>query len=160
MSESLQQRIKRRKQYTTKQEWAYIAGIVDGEGCIGLSPRTKTQSRYYVYLRIASTNLKILKWLKRKCGVGSIQVANSEHKRPGFKKVYYYQTVTKKAVMILEKVLPHLIIKEKQAKVVITFQKRSKSLGYWNRDASKFKWQETAYKKIRKLNKKGVPIVK
>lgn len=49
----------------TETDLAYIAGFIDGEGCIGLSPRNKQRTRCYPYLRVANTDKKILERRKR-----------------------------------------------------------------------------------------------
>jgi len=137
----------------------YIAGFVDGEGCIGFSNRSPKQNRYYVYLRVANTNQQILNDIKAYFGIGSIQVANSSHKNGNRKTVYYYQVVCRKAVKVITLLLPYLRVKQVQAKLVIDFQSRVKFYGYNNKNQKLFEWQEGYYKKMRKLNKRGIANV-
>lgn len=139
-----------------KLKLAYIASFVDGDGCIGLSQR-QNKNRYYPYLRIANTNIKILKYIQKFYGFGSIQTANTTYRTtPNCKQCYYYQTVNQKATKIISSILPYLVLKQNQAKLIVKFQSKVKNYGYWNKNSKLFAWQENYYKKIRKLNKKGI----
>ena len=139
---------------------AYIAGFIDGEGCIGLSSRRKGSKRHYIYLRVANTNRKVLDYMKKYFQVGSIQVANTTWKRPNNKVAYYYQVVCRKAVTILKLLIPFLKLKQKQAKLAIKFQSKIAYLGYYNKNSKLFNWQYQFYKKMRSLNKRGTNNVK
>ena len=139
-----------------KEILAYIAGFVDGDGCIGFSQRSN-KNRYYPYLRIANTDMRILKFIKKFFGFGSIQIANTTYRSsPNCKVCYYYQTTNQKATKIITAIEPYLLLKKKQANLVIKFQSKVKNYGYWNKNSKLFDWQEGYYKKIRKLNKKGI----
>lgn len=53
----------------------YIAGLVDGEGCLSLlrHKRKYDSIRYYPYVSIANTDLDVLCWVKQITGFGSVR---------------------------------------------------------------------------------------
>ena len=69
-----------RKQLTnwdniTELDLAYLAGIIDGEGCLNIS---KTRKYRYCRLTIANTDKSLMEWLVNKFGAGA---QNREHRR-------------------------------------------------------------------------------
>jgi len=116
----------------------YLAGFIDGEGSIAIYKHkdVRTQKGYtlHPHFEIANTNEEVLKAIKEVIG-GKLKI---KPKQKGCKKVYYvefqdYEQI-KKALTI---VLPFLIIKQKQAKLMIEFcNSRIKSQGkrYSERD--------------------------
>lgn len=50
---------------------AYLAGLVDGEGTIGLTHRHAHENRQLV-LSIANTEAGILQWVRERTGIGKI----------------------------------------------------------------------------------------
>ncbi len=46
---------------------AYLAGIIDGEGCIGVV-RKKTPHCFDIRLTIANTSVELLEWVQNRCG--------------------------------------------------------------------------------------------
>ena len=59
----------------TETDLAYMAGIIDGEGCLNIS---KTRKYRYCRLTIANTDKFLMKWLVDKFGAGA---QNREHRR-------------------------------------------------------------------------------
>lgn len=50
----------------TRTEWAYLAGILDGEGCI--TSYQNSEGWTYVRIRITQTNPPVVEWLQRVVG--------------------------------------------------------------------------------------------
>src|SRR5688500_4637701 len=103
---------------------AYIAGIIDGEGCIAIG-KHKTRaykSGYQVCprLSVTNTNLKLLKDLRKVTGVGNI-TSFERKKNPNWKIGYTWQVFGKDINKVLVTVLPYLRLKQRQAKLVIRF---------------------------------------
>jgi hypothetical protein len=94
---------------------AYFAGIVDGEGCIGLYVRRGSRNSgrgRTLSLTVGMTHLPILEALKARFG-GSI---NKRTKQPGQKKQQYAWAVAANlAKTCLVALLPYLIEKKEQA---------------------------------------------
>ena len=98
--------------------WEYIAGLIDGEGTIGIykqeSARYNHGINHCMILSIANTNKALLDAVQKKCAVGGV------HKNHG---CFSYQTSGVDAAKILEQVLPFLILKHKQAELGLEFAK-------------------------------------
>lgn len=98
------------------EERAYMAGIVDGEGSIGVRRRL----RYITpILQVTNTRKDLLEWLVLRCG-GAIYVNKEE--RDGRKQLYSWQTFGRKAQAIIREILPYLVIKRQQAELALTIR--------------------------------------
>lgn len=105
----------------TDVEAAYIAGMVDGEGSLGIykkEPPGRNVS-YAVAFNITNTNMEVLRWIKDKLGAGKIDP------RPGRKKQHkpVHQLIfeTEEITPILLRIKNHLIVKIEQAELVLQF---------------------------------------
>ena len=50
-------------------ERAYVAGVMDGEGCIGLTKKNNGYSNCYrYYVEISNSNLEMLEWIQDRFG--------------------------------------------------------------------------------------------
>ena len=139
-------------------ELAYIAGFVDGEGCIGIYKRNYPNKpnwapRYYTQVFIVNTDKNILKWIET-FFVGTMHKKkkyNIKH-RQGF--VFYIRG--NETPLFLKAILPYLKIKKEQAKLVLDFhQKIKKVKGAFGRqmlDEKEIKKREQFYQKSLKLN--------
>ena len=101
----------------TKTEKAYLAGIFDGEGCVGYYKRKGSRNKYsYVAMvLIAQSDFRLMSWLEDKIGFGSITT------RIGKKHFEYHWQTNKRQHVIefLEAIEPYLIIKREQARILI-----------------------------------------
>ncbi len=54
----------------TEIDWAYFAGIVDGEGCItcNLKPERRGSSRHSLHFTVVNTNPVLIDWIQHKFG--------------------------------------------------------------------------------------------
>jgi len=124
----------------TKVELAYMAGIMDGEGSIGINKIKNyngTNTTYYrLLVQVGMVEGCIPQWLCDSFG-GSIAV------RPKIKPrraVTNWQIANKQAVIFLQAILPYLKIKKQQAEIAIDFQsKRLQSCGAIGKRGRPFK---------------------
>lgn len=105
---------------TNKERIAYLAGIIDGEGCIGAwnaYGHKRAQSPIaQICVRVAMTTPFAVKMLHAAFG-GSLKVAE----RPkGSKRQFVWQVVSRKAEACIIKLLPYLQEKHEQAEVALT----------------------------------------
>ncbi len=113
----------------TKTEKAYIAGIIDGEGSIGIYKHRRPKStKGYTYensLIVVNTNTILMNYLKEKLG-GSIR----ERKKPklNWKLSYSWQVYCNSCYSILKQILPYLQIKKKRTELSIEFYEILSSL--------------------------------
>lgn len=101
---------------------AYLAGILDGEGCISISryreKKDKNRGQHKLTVSIGNTSLQLMDWLKDNYG-GWVM---SKGCRKGLRQNFVWQVSTAAAGELLEMVLPYLIIKQDQAIVALDFQ--------------------------------------
>ena len=107
----------------TETDKAYLAGIIDGEGYIGIGMNKGTDNRqpqYVLRISIAQSNQPFLVCLRDKWGgLGSICVNRSPRQA---KVGYRWHISANQAASILEDILPYLVIKKPQAELALEFQ--------------------------------------
>jgi hypothetical protein len=102
-----------------KTKWSYLAAMIDGEGCISISraPIRFKSPTYYPQVRVAGTSLELMKWLVRYFG-GNYYASDQGTSRT----LYTWQVNgAKNRKTVLLGVLPYLIIKREQAKLMLQF---------------------------------------
>lgn len=105
--------------------WAYLAGFVDGEGCISVYGwKNKKQKSYRPKLRIAQTDQVVMLELHERFGkVGYFRI--DRHERA------HWQFLSREDLRwALTNLLPHLLLKRGQAEVALKLldDKSDKSL--------------------------------
>jgi len=133
----------------TSLEAAYIAGLVDGEGCIYACSR---RSSIEGGLSLGSTNRDVLVYLRNVSGVGSVTPEDKGKKRKKNHRPIYVWTVTVASVRsLLIQLEPHLKIKKPQATLLIKLFGMSKYPSKIVDHPSQFKLVE----QFRSLNMRG-----
>lgn len=105
----------------TEVEKSYIAGIVDGEGCISPAIRRDRNRKGMIDVRlvIANTSLPLIEWLESRIG-GHVKPRKryKTHHR-----LCYLLVVTGKGrlLAVLETLMPYLIVKKAQAALAMQF---------------------------------------
>jgi hypothetical protein len=102
---------------------AYLAGIIDGEGYIGLN--RKKVGRYELCFAVKSTCHELPKWIHDTTGLGTIRQHND--KRPlvggGVRHpIKEWRAFGADAAKVLERIERHLMVKRRQAQVGIEYQ--------------------------------------
>lgn len=110
---------------------AYIAGIIDGEGCIHIGREKSNRYRSgYVFrlsVSLSSTEEWLPNWLKFVFG-GYIY---SQQPRGLQRKPYWeWRLMHNKAKDFLELIYPYLRLKQPQAEIAINFQRNRRRGGY------------------------------
>lgn len=101
----------------------YLAGIIDGEGYIGISRdnrRYTHRRRYVTRLTISNTNLALLEAIRAFVGGGHIYPMKQQqsHHTPAWQYVIQDRATLKRVLLAVH---PHLIIKKAQAAALIQF---------------------------------------
>jgi hypothetical protein len=102
---------------------AYLAGIIDGEGCICFHKTHKNDvirnSSYCPRVRITNTNKPLLDWVMVTVGLGNVRRMKMypSNNIPG----YEWYINGKRCAGLLIELLPYLKVKKLQADVVIRF---------------------------------------
>lgn len=115
-----------------KTDLAYIAGLMDGEGCIGIYKNRKHSGKgytYQLYVSLGQANEWICQYLKFAFG-DSITYYNKTRGRQPY---WQWSTTTRKALNLLQQVLPYLKLKRPQAELAIKFQLAKKHRSEYER---------------------------
>lgn len=144
----------------SKVELAYIAGIIDGEGCIHINKRKQKLGRnddFAIEITIVNTSKKLMEWLWDKLG-GYLNFRKSKNSK--WKGCYRLRVSRLQAEILLKRLLPYLIAKKSQAEIVLELRKHIK-LGKTQRLSEKeLERREFLYLKIKRFNKRGlIPVI-
>lgn len=109
----------------TEIEYAYIAGIIDADGHVGIYSRAhakegkfQSMAQYTLTVRVAMTHEGVVRWLCGKVGFGDVNV---RHRAAPFKTVYDWRITCRAAVNLLEKIRPYMIVKRRHAEIAAIF---------------------------------------
>jgi hypothetical protein len=116
-----------------KTNWAYLAGLLDGEGCFTITGtwknrkgiwRTKTGPNTYFHINLIislyNTDLKVMKWLVDH--FGGVYYVHHPSKKPSHKIGYsWHPKGAKNKELLLLGILPYLVIKREQAKLSLEY---------------------------------------
>lgn len=97
---------------------AWLAALIDGEGCIGIG---KDWSSYRVYVEVYNTYIPLLASIIDRTGFGYINIRKKwgpNNKKP----MGMYSITNRSAHELIEQVLPYLIAKKEQAKIALAFR--------------------------------------
>jgi hypothetical protein len=107
-----------------KEDAAYLAGIIDGEGCVSVLRSSTGGNRpspnFTARIEVTMTSKEIIHWIKRVTKTGTIYpkpVFSRKHK-----KQWRWYANSHSAVSVIRKILPFLILKKRQAKNLLAFQ--------------------------------------
>lgn len=149
-----------------KTKWSYLAGLIDGEGCISIAHRIKegqkltkihkTRANTHPYrmfsLRISITNtyLPLMKWLIANFGGVYYQKRQPSEKH----KASFEWRPKGRANMekMLLGILPYMVIKTEQAKVALEYVRMTAN-GEHNPDK-----RQQLYLRAKDLNRKGICV--
>ena len=133
---------------------AYLAGFIDGEGCIGIHKiqRETGKAAQVLMLSITNTDKNILKWC---CNILSIpktlktnNKGNNKHKRSY--RLYYTCRQAESAIKII---LPYLKLKRKQATLALQHRRLTKRNGWYTYKENQVR--DNIIMKLHKLNQRG-----
>lgn len=113
----------------TEVELAYLAGIIDGEGSIGIYhrasiPSSLNSNSYDCSIQISNTDPNLIQWIADKFG-GSLKrydIRYEESRRKSWKPLYRVSWSAKEDVYsILSDVYKYLIVKKRLAELMFAF---------------------------------------
>jgi hypothetical protein len=104
----------------TEAELGYAAGILDGEGCIS---GTGSPDKRMVYVRVSvqQKHPEVVDWLYARFGGMKTERPDRENVL-GFSGGYVWQLDNRQVFRFLELVLPHLVLKQRQAELALAFE--------------------------------------
>ena len=136
-----------------KTDRAYLAGLIDGEGCICISS-SKNKLDVDIWslrLQIEMTDYDVLKWVQGQAG-GTMSCRD---RNPEWKIIWRWSLCGKQIAILLAKILPYLKIKSNQAKLAIEFASLLRGTGQGGMSDQEKKARWDLKKQMLFLNKKG-----
>lgn len=129
-------------------EASYIAGLFDGDGCVGIGVNNNKgyNATHYLYITITNTNKLILEWLNKKFGGHA-----TYHKNYKKHQWYVWRLKPTDSAKFLKLVYPYLRIKKERAKLALKFYNTKKRITGKNR-VKEVKKREKYRLKISSLN--------
>src|SRR5690349_10022826 len=108
------------KDKISKEQWAYLAGFMDGEGCITFPRGRPTSHTLRPRIRIPQTDPRPIAYLHKTFRVGRVR-----KKKPppnGFSKKHQMEwaiNAKEETRFLLEGMLPYLILKKEKAELAL-----------------------------------------
>lgn len=137
-------------------EIAYLAGLVDGEGCfyIGRTKQGKYGNGYqwHSLLKITSCDERLIVWLENTFGGSKDSRYRWTSKKAFCRPVFNWQATGEMLDYLLPKIKPYLIIKKPHCEVMIKYRLTSKNIGSKRLPESISKKRFELLKEIRNLN--------
>lgn len=139
---------------------SYLAGLIDGDGCISISHQYKRGDDFYsVVCRIENTSESLLKWCLDTTGIGNLKNSphlNTNWNRPNVKPMYKWTVCPNELREFLPQIEPYLILKKERAKITIEWlEKTKKNTGRRINDELR-KWKRENCAVMQRLNKRGI----
>jgi hypothetical protein len=137
-----------------KTKFAYLAGLIDGEGSFCIS-RVNT-SFGYSFARcivVANTDKKVMKWLVQNFG-GRVKVFALRNPEKHKRRLQWLPNGTKNLENLVLGILPYLVIKREQAKVFLEFIREDRSMSPELLQA-RIARKDQLCDKMHELNRKG-----
>ena len=106
----------------TREELAYLAGLMDADGCLALFKypgRNRGRFAVEVFVAIKQTQREALDLLASQFG-GLVRLTKPS--TPGGKPLYYWKRSGQHAATVAQALLPFLLLKRRQAEIVIAVQ--------------------------------------
>lgn len=125
----------------------YLAGFIDGEGCINFA---KNRGGIFPRILVTNTNIEILNLLKENFG-GDVTVTKVKDKE-NWKPRGVWRLSWAKAIELVEQLHEHLKIKQKQVELVIAYDVANKGA----KSKLSIERKQFFINEMHKLNRKGV----
>jgi len=134
-------------------EKAYIAGIVDGEGSIGLWRHHKNET-HTPNVTVANNSLPLLQWIQSKAGGG---ITSKKKRQAHHGDSYAWSVRQDRAISFLNEIKGYLIIERQQAEL-ITGEYKAVTHRAGKYTPEMLMKKEALVAKIRKLNARQMNV--
>ncbi len=142
----------------SSETWAYLAGIIDGEGNISIVKGNIKRPNFYYsgYVQVGNTDTRLVYWLEANFGG---RVCHESRAKVNSKLKWYW--TLKDCSSLLKGVMQYLVLKRAQAELVLEFRKTVKpNTGkrgrFYKSPPELIRKREELWLKCRVLNKRGV----
>lgn len=148
----------------TDTDCAYLAGIIDGEGCISgyigyfrnntpAHPKKRNDRVFVLYVSVVNTDRRMVDWV-------AARWHGSTHTRKpgsgGHKPVHSWMVQNSRGVRaVVEAALPYLVIKREQADLALQLAAMTRNPGRAGYSPAEVAARKGIYEQLRILNRKG-----
>lgn len=155
--------------------WAYIAGIMDADGCFMIfKHKRKTKNKlteralafpknvkewaitYFPGVKICMIEPEAIHLIQHEIGFGYMHIDGARKSRPNSKTIYHWYMRDKNRVaLFIENILPYLKVKRERAKHLLEFCRHLQSfplMGYKGLPKNELDYPEDMYLKMREFN--------
>lgn len=143
----------------TETQKAYIAGMIDADGSVGIDRRTSESDKYpynfAVRVLVVNTDYDLILWLKKVIGAGCAYKTEYRYK-PNWNTVHRYQLTNEKGVELLNQIIPYMIVKRERAELVASLPTRKTMCSKKGRSVENYALQNALYEQVSILNKRGI----
>jgi len=154
--------------------WAYIAGIMDADGCFMITRhKRKTQRKDYPHqvdnwswtylasVKVCMVEPEAVTFLHQEMNFGTLTRDGARLSRPNSRPIYQWGIRNRKQIVpFLENVLPFLRVKKNRAEFLLNYCKTAKNIDdhgarYFGLDKDELIYREESYQKMREFNGKN-----
>ena len=137
-----------------KEKLLYLAGIIDGEGCIGIefqaaNKRCRKVDYYIPRVSVINSSLALIEWLTEHFG-GKY---HTRKKEAGKKYIYVWNIFGQHMEDVIRAVEPFLIVKNQVANIILEY--RATIADEWHISEDTHKRRKELYLRMRIVNKVG-----
>ena len=97
---------------------AYLGGIIDGEGYIGICKTTETS--YLLRVVVTTTSRELVDWIQTTTGLGKIKERDLSSRNR--QNIFEWKVFGRQAGTLLKAVVPYLLVKKAQAIIGLRYQ--------------------------------------
>jgi hypothetical protein len=153
--------------------WAYIAGIMDADGCFMITRhKRKTQRKDYPHkvdnwswtymaaVKICMVESEAIDLVHGELGFGTVSLNGVRPSRPNSRPIYQWGLRNRKSIVpFLENVIPYLRVKKDRAKFLLNYCKTAANIDdrgsrYFGLSKDELVYREESYQKMREFNGK------
>lgn len=138
----------------SKNDLNYIAGFLDGEGCVSL--RKRKDNKYFApVIEFSNTNLDVLKFIRERLGL-TVNVNIHESGCRGNRKMTYKFAIKgwRNCLHVAKLLFPYSLVKKKRLYILIKFIERRTDKFFMNTPYDRTDWDY--YHAIFRLNRTGI----
>lgn len=134
----------------TEADLAYTAGIIDGEGYIGIR---NTPKRCYIDVVVVSTDPRLPLWLQEHW-LGNL--SKQRMMQPGQRPAFRWNVHSRQALAVLKAIRPFMVLKGERADVAMAFQATLWYRGKQPVSAVELATRNEMATRLRLLNRRGI----
>jgi hypothetical protein len=143
------------RQFRGKTLWASLATLIDGEGSIMLVEQNRNSEtllpQYVPLIVVANTCEAWMRAWHARIGKGFVSMPRAY--QPNHKQRYDWHIARKADVIyLLKKILPFLIVKRRQAQLVLELTQNKGKLSRNGDNTEELLWRKNIYGEMRRLN--------